>query len=432
MRLREVVIVESVRTPIGSFGGSLRDVPVVQLGSKVIGEVLRRKGLRPVPPKDNVDFKPSLLDTGLTELEKKYYAWDESSKEIAVDEVIMGNVLPAGQGQNLARQATIIGGLPKEVNAFTINKLCASGLKAIALGAQAIVTESARVIVAGGMENMSNVPYALPRARWGYRMDMDARGEVNDPMVLDGLLESLYGYHMGITAENIAEKYGITRLEQDELGLQSHQRARKAIRDGIFKEEITPVSIAQKKGQQTNFDTDERPMETSMEKMSHLQPVFKKDGTVTAGNASGINDAAAAVLLMSEEECARDGLRPLARILGFASGAVDPAYMGLGPIPAVRKALRNAGISLDDLNLIELNEAFTSQAIACMRELGLGSDRTNIYGSGISLGHPLGCTGARVVVTLLHGMKRKNARYGLATICIGGGQGMAMVLELAA
>ena len=432
MRLREVVIVESVRTPIGSFGGSLRDVPVVQLGSKVIGEVLRRKGLRPVPPKDNVDFKPSLLDTGLTELEKKYYAWDESSKEIAVDEVIMGNVLPAGQGQNLARQATIIGGLPKEVNAFTINKLCASGLKAIALGAQAIVTESARVIVAGGMENMSNVPYALPRARWGYRMDMDARGEVNDPMVLDGLLESLYGYHMGITAENIAEKYGITRLEQDELGLQSHQRARKAIRDGIFKEEITPVSIAQKKGQQTNFDTDERPMETSMEKMSHLQPVFKKDGTVTAGNASGINDAAAAVLLMSEEECARDGLRPLARILGFASGAVDPAYMGLGPIPAVRKALRNAGISLDDLNLIELNEAFTSQAIACMRELGLGSDRTNIYGSGISLGHPLGCTGARVVVTLLHGMKRKNARYGLATMCIGGGQGMAMVLELAA
>jgi acetyl-CoA C-acetyltransferase len=372
------------------------------------------------------------LDTGLTELEKKYYAWDESSKEIAVDEVIMGNVLPAGQGQNLARQATIIGGLPKEVNAFTINKLCASGLKAIALGAQAIVTESARVIVAGGMENMSNVPYALPRARWGYRMDMDARGEVNDLMVLDGLLESLYGYHMGITAENIAEKYGITRLEQDELGLQSHQRARKAIRDGIFKEEITPVSIAQKKGQQTNFDTDERPMETSMEKMSHLQPAFKKDGTVTAGNASGINDAAAAVLLMSEEECARDGLRPLARILGFASGAVDPAYMGLGPIPAVRKALRNAGISLDDLNLIELNEAFASQAIACMRELGLGSDRTNIYGSGISLGHPLGCTGARVVVTLLHGMKRKNARYGLATICIGGGQGMAMVLELAA
>ena len=432
MKFREVVIVEGLRTPIGSFGGALRDVPVVQLGSRVIGEVLRRKGFRPVPPKDNVDFRPSLLDKGMTALEKKYYAWDESSKEVAVDEVIMGNVLPAGQGQNPARQATMIGGLPKEVNAFTINKLCASGLKAIALGAQAIVTESARVIVAGGMENMSNVPYALPRARWGYRMDASGRGEVDDLMILDGLLESMYGYHMGITAENIAEKYGITRSEQDELGLLSHQRARRAIREGIFKEEITPVPIALKKGQQTSFDTDERPMETSMEKMSSLQPAFKKDGTVTAGNSSGINDAAAAVLLMSEEECAQNGLRPLARILGFASGAVDPAYMGLGPIPAVRKALRIAGISVDDLDLIELNEAFAAQAIACMRELGLGSDRTNICGSGISLGHPIGCTGARVVVTLLHGMKRNNARYGLATMCTGGGQGMAMVFELVA
>ena len=432
MRSRDVVIVEGVRTPIGNFGGSLRDVPVVQLGSKVIAEVLRRRGLRPVPPKDNVDFRPSLLDKGMTELEKKYYAWDESSKEIAVDEVIMGNALQAGQGQNPARQSTIIGGLPKEVNAFTINKLCASGLKAIALGVQAIVTESARIIVAGGMESMSGAPYGLPRARWGYRMDITGRGEVQDLMVLDALIESMYGYHMGITAENIAEKYGITRSEQDELGLLSHQRARKAIREGIFREEITPVFIAQKKGQQTSFDTDERPMETSMEKMSSLQPTFKKDGTVTAGNSSGINDAAAAVLLMSEEESARNGLRPLARILGFASGAVDPAYMGLGPIPAVRKALRIAGISSDDLNLIELNEAFASQAIACMRELGLGLDRTNIYGSGISLGHPIGCTGARVVVTLLHGMKRNNARYGLATMCTGGGQGMAMVFELVA
>ncbi len=424
-----MVVVEGVRTPIGSFGGALRDYPVVQLGSKVIGEVLKRRGLRPVPPNENLVFRPSLLGKGLTELEKKYYSWDESSKEIAVDEVIMGNVLPAGQGQNPARQAAMMGGLPKEVNAFTVNKLCASGLKAIALGAQAIMTESARVIVAGGMENMSNVPYALPRARWGYRMDADARGEVYDLMVLDALLESLYGYHMGITAENIAEKYGITRSEQDELGLLSHQRARKAIREGIFKEEITPVSIAQKKGQQTSFDTDERPMETSMEKMASLPPAFKKDGTVTAGNSCGINDAAAAVLLMSEEECARNGLRPLARILGFASGAVDPAYMGLGPIPAVRKAVKNAGISIDDLNLVELNEAFASQAIACMRELGLGLDRTNLYGSGISLGHPIGCTGARVVVTLLGGMRRNNARYGLATMCIGGGQGMAMVFE---
>jgi len=431
VKIKEVVIVGGVRTAIGNFGGALRDIPVVQLGSKVISEVLKRNGLRPVPPKENAMFRPKFLDQGITELEKKFYAWDDSLKEIAVDEVIMGNVLQAGQGQNVARQATIYSGLPKEVPAYTVNKVCASGLKAISLGAQAIMTESASVIVAGGMENMSNVPYALPRARWGYRLDLSGQGEIHDLMVLDGLFESLYGYHMGITAENIAEKYGITRREQDELGCLSHQRARAAIKDGIFKEEITPFSIAQKKGDPIIFDTDERPMETSLEKMSKLPPAFKKDGTVTAGNASGINDAAAAVLLMKEEECTQYGLTPIARILGFASSAIDPAYMGLGLVPAVKKALKIAGISLDDLDLIELNEAFASQAIACMRELGISLERTNIYGSGISLGHPIGCTGARVVVTLLHAMKRNNARYGLATMCIGGGQGMAMVFELA-
>lgn len=432
MNVKEVVVVNSVRTPIGSFGGALRDVSVVQLGGRVIGEVLRRQGLRPLPPAGNVEFRPALLDKGVIELERKYYTWNDSAKGIPIDEVIMGNVLQAGQGQNPARQATIVGGLPKEVNAFGVNKLCASGLKAITLGAQAIATEAADVIVAGGMENMSNVPYALPKARWGYRMDTNARGEVYDLMVFDGLLESLYGYHMGITAENIAEKYGITRHDQDELGLLSHQRAQAAIKDGIFKEEITPVPLPPKKGQLTVFDTDERPMETTMEKMASLQPAFKKDGTVTAGNASGINDAAAAVLLMSEEACAANGLKPVARIMGFASGAVDPAYMGLGPIPAVRKVLRIAGISLDDIGLIELNEAFAAQALGCIRELGLSLDRTNIYGSGISLGHPIGCTGSRVVVTLLHGMKRRNAKYGLATMCVGGGQGMAAVFELAA
>jgi acetyl-CoA C-acetyltransferase len=431
VKIKEVVIVGGVRTAIGNFGGALRDIPVVQLGSKVISEVLKRNGLRPVPPKDNVMFRPKLLDQGMTELEKKFYAWDDSLKEIAVDEVIMGNVLQAGQGQNVARQSTIYGGLPKEVNAYTVNKVCASGLKAISLGAQAIVTGAASVVIAGGMENMSNVPYALPRARWGYRMDLSGQGEIHDLMVLDGLFETLYGYHMGLTAENIAEKYEITRQEQDELGLLSHQRARAAIKDGIFKEEITPISIPQKKGDPIVFDTDERPMETSLEKMSKLQPAFKKDGTVTAGNSSGINDAAATVLLMKEEECAQYGLTPSARILGFASGAVDPAYMGLGLLPAVKRALRVAGISSDDLNLVELNEAFASQAIACMRELRISLDRTNIHGSGISLGHPIGCTGARVVVTLLHAMKRNNARYGLATMCIGGGQGMAMVFELA-
>jgi acetyl-CoA C-acetyltransferase len=352
--------------------------------------------------------------------------WDKSLKEIAVDEVIMGNVLQAGLGQNPARQVTLYSGLPKEVNAFTVNKVCASGLKAISLGAQAIVTGAANVVIAGGMESMSSAPYALPRARWGYKMDVTGAGEVCDLMVLDGLFETFYGYHMGITAENIAEKYGITRREQDELGLLSHQRARAAQKDGVFKEEITPVTIPQKKGEPIIFDTDEHPMETSIEKMAKLPPAFKKDGTVTAGNSSGINDAAAAVLLMSEQQALQLGFKPLARILSFASGAVDPAYMGVGPVPAVRKALKIAGITLDDIDLIELNEAFASQAIANMRELGLSQDNTNI-----SLGHPIGCTGARVTVTLLHAMKRLNARYGLAAMCIGGGQGMAMVFERA-
>jgi len=431
LKIDEVVIVDGVRTAIGNFGGALRDIPVTQLGSKVISELLKRNGLRPAPPKMNPAYQPKFLSQGLTELEKKYYTWNETQKAIAVDEVIMGNVLQAGQGQNVARQAAIYSGLPKEVPAYTVNKVCASGLKAISLGAQAIMTNAANVIIAGGMENMSQTPYALPKARWGYKMDITGQGEIQDLMVLDGLMESLYGYHMGITAENLAEKYGITRQEQDELGFLSHQRARAAIKNGKFKNEITPFLIPQKKGDPVVFDTDERPMETSMEKMAKLPPAFKKDGTVTAGNASGINDAAAAVLLMKEENCMQLGLKPLARILGFASSALDPAYMGLGPVPAAQKALENAGISLDDLDLIELNEAFAATTIACMRELGLSLDKTNIYGSGISLGHPIGCTGTRMAVTLLHAMKQNNAKYGLATLCIGGGQGMAMVFESA-
>jgi acetyl-CoA C-acetyltransferase len=416
LKMDEIVIVDGVRTAIGNFGGALRDIPVAQLGSKVISELLKRNGLRPVPPKENAVFQPKLLNQGITELERKFYTWDEALKEIAVDEVVMGNVLQAGQGQNVARQAAIYSGIPKEVPAYAVNKVCASGLKAISLAAQAIMTQEANAIIAGGMENMSNTPYALPKARWGYRMDLTGQGEIQDLMVLDGLIESLYGYHMGITAENLAEKYAITRQEQDKLGLLSHQRARAAIKNGTFKDEITPFLIPQKKGEPAVFDTDERPMETSLEKMSKLPPAFKKDGTVTAGNASGINDAAAAVLLMNEENCKQLGLKPLARILGFASSALDPAYMGLGPVTAVKKALKNTGIALDDINLIEL---------------GLSLDKTNIYGSGIALGHPIGCTGARIVVTLLHAMKRNNAKYGLATLCIGGGQGMAMIFELA-
>jgi acetyl-CoA C-acetyltransferase len=284
-------------------------------------------------------------------------------------------------------------------------------------------------VVAGGMESMSCAPYALPKARWGYRMDVTTKGEIIDLMVYDGLWEIFYGYHMGLTAENIASKYDISRQEQDELGLLSHQRARAAISQGLFKQEIVPVVSPQKKGEAVAFDTDERPMDTSLEKMAKLPPVFKKDGTVTAGNASGINDAAAAVVLMSREKANKLNLEPMGVIKSYASGGVDPAYMGLGPIPAVKKALNKAGIDIKDLDIIELNEAFASQAIACMRELGLSSDNTNVLGSGISLGHPIGCTGARLVVTILHQMKRQNLHLGMVTMCIGGGQGMAMILK---
>jgi acetyl-CoA C-acetyltransferase len=297
------------------------------------------------------------------------------------------------------------------------------------LGAQAIALGEADVVIAGGMENMSLAPYALPRARWGYRMDVTTKGEVIDLMVYDGLWEIFYGYHMGLTAENIAAKYNISRLEQDEFGLLSHQRARAAISQGMFKEEIVPANIPQKKGEPIAFATDERPMDTSLEKMAKLPPVFKKDGTVTAGNASGINDAAAAVLLMSRQKAREMNLIPMGVIRSYASGGVDPAYMGIGPVPAVKRALEKAHIDIKDLDIIELNEAFASQAIACMRELGLSTDNTNVRGSGISLGHPIGCTGARLVVTILHEMKRQNLHLGLVTMCIGGGQGMAMVIE---
>jgi acetyl-CoA C-acetyltransferase len=299
-------------------------------------------------------------------------------------------------------------------------------LKAIALGAQSIQVGEADVVVAGGMENMSQVPYAFPPGRWGARM---FNQEMVDLMVFDGLYEIFYGYHMGFTAENIAEKFGISRKEQDELGLISHQRARAAIKNGIFKEEIVPVAIPQKKGEPLIFDTDERPMDTSLEKMAKLSTAFKPGGTVTAGNASGINDAAAAVLLMSKERAKELNLEALGTIRSYATGGVDPAYMGLGPIPAVRKALEKAEISLNDIGLIELNEAFASQAIACMRELKFDMEKTNVNGSGISLGHPIGCTGARLIVTLLHEMNRRKVHLGLATLCIGGGQGMAMIIE---
>jgi acetyl-CoA C-acetyltransferase len=340
----------------------------------------------------------------------------------------MGNVLQTGQGQNTARQAMIKAGICKETPAMSINKVCGSGLKAIAIGASAIMTGQSDVVLAGGQENMSMVPMALPNARWGYRMEVSGVGEVTDLMVFDGLYEIFYGYHMGITAENIAEKYGIGRQEQDELGVMSHRRALKAIREGLFAEEIVPVEIKTRKDTIV-FDTDERPMETSLEKMAKLRPVFKKDGTVTAGNASGINDAAAAVLLMSAETAKDLGLTPVVKIKAFAAGGVDPAYMGLGPVPAVRKALDATGMSMGDIDMIELNEAFAAQAIGCMRELDIPVDKPNQLGSGISLGHPIGCTGARQMVTGMNQMKREGLATGLITMCIGGGMGMAMIVE---
>ena len=428
--MREVVVVSGARTAVGNFGGTIKDIPVVQLGSLVIKEALKKAGLRPQVSKELEEIGPDALKgVGLTELEKKYSKWEDSLRPVNVDEVIMGNVLQGGLGQNSARQATIYAGMPKETNAFTVNKVCASGLKAIALGAESIALGEAEVVIAGGMESMSTAPYILPKARWGYRMDINAKGDMYDLMVFDGLWEIFYGYHMGNTAENIAKKYGISRQEQDEAGAMSHQRARAAIKAGLFKDEIVPVVIPQRGADPIVFDTDERPMETSVEKMAKLRPAFSSDGTVTAGNASGINDAAAAVVLMSREMADKLGLKPFVSIISFASGGVDPAYMGIGPVPAVRKALKKAKLTVKDIDTIELNEAFASQTIACNRELGFTWDKTNTLGGGISIGHPIGCTGARLMVTAMYDMKRRSLRHGLLTMCIGGGQGMAMVIE---
>jgi acetyl-CoA C-acetyltransferase len=425
--MREAVIVSGARTPVGAFGGSLKDIPVTQLGALVLKETLKKAKLRPAVSERLANLEPDALKgRGMIDLEKAAYDYDASFQPVQVDEVIMGNVVGAGQGQNVARQATIRAGLSKETPAFTVNKVCASGMKAVALAAQSIRTGEADVVLAGGMENMSMIPYALPAARWGARMNAT---ELVDLMVLDGLYEIFYGYHMGLTAENIAERCAISREAQDQLGALSHQRARKAIADGLFKDEIVAVPIPGKKGQITFFDTDERPMDTTVEKMAQLRPAFRKDGTVTAGNASGINDAAAAVLVMSLEKAKELGLKPLVRIRATSSAAIDPAYMGLGPIPAVRKILAREKLTTGDFGVVELNEAFAVQALACMRELNLSEERTNVLGSGISIGHPIGCTGARIILTLMGEMERKGHSLGLASLCIGGGQGMATVLE---
>ncbi len=428
--MKEVVIVSGARTAIGSFGGSLKGVSAIDMGSLVMREALIRAGLKPVLNDEMMAATPDKQkNIGQVDLEKNAYLYDKSLKPVAIDETIMGNVLQAGQGQSPGRQAGIYAGIPKETPGCTINKVCGSGLKAIAMAAESIMAGHADVIVAGGMENMSQAPLALKKARWGHRMEVTGVGEVHDLMVFDGLYEIFYGYHMGFTAENIVNLYGISREEQDKLGAMSHQRARKAITDGLFKDEIIPVVMKSRKGD-TIFDTDERPMDTTFEKMQAMKPAFKRDGgSVTAGNASGINDGAAAVVVMSADKAKELGLEPIVKIRGFAGGGVDPAYMGLGPVPAVRRVLKQTGMELKDIEMVELNEAFAAQAIGCFRELGLDNERPNQLGSGISLGHPIGCTGARMMVTSMYAMKRDKIKNGIITMCIGGGMGMAMIIE---
>ncbi len=426
--MREVVIVSGSRTAVGAFGGGLKSVEVVDLGAAVMTETLKKANLKPGLSEEMKAIAPDTLkDQGLIDLEKKV-TWADSAKEVVIDEVIMGNVLQAGKGQNLARQAMIRAGLAKETPGFTINKVCGSGLKAIALGASSIMTGEADVVLAGGQESMSNAPMALPNARWGHRMELTGIGQVYDLMVFDGLYEIFYGYHMGITAENIVEKYKITREEQDQLALLSHQRAMAAIKGGLFKDEIVDIVMKSRKGD-TVFNVDERPMDTSLEKLAAMKPAFKKDGSVTAGNASGINDGAASVLMMSAEKAKEMGLEPIVKIKAFAGGGLDPAYMGLGPVPAIRKVLNRTGMKIEDIDMIELNEAFAAQAIGCMKELGIPVDKPNELGSGISIGHPIGCTGARQMVSGMYHMKRNNYKTGLISMCIGGGMGLAMIIE---
>lgn len=392
--MREVVIASAVRTAIGKFGGSLTPLSAPQMGAVVIKEALDRAALKPEQ----------------------------------VDEVIMGNVLQAGLGQNPARQAAIFAGLPVEVPAFTVNKVCGSGLKCVELAAQSILAGDNDIVVAGGMESMSNAPFTVPgKARWGLKMGDQ---KMVDVMIRDGLWDAFNDYHMGITSENVAEKFGVTREDQDEVACRSQQRAIEAIKSGAFKEEIVPVTIKTKKGEKV-FDTDEFPKEgTTMEVLAKLRPAFKKGGTVTAGNASGLNDGAAALVIMSADKAKKLGIKPMAKIVSYASAGVDPAIMGIGPIPASRKALAKAGLEVKDMDLVEANEAFAAQTVEVGRELQLDWAKTNVNGGAIALGHPIGASGARILVTLLYALKHRDKKRGLATLCIGGGMGTATVVEM--
>lgn len=390
--MTSIVIVSAVRTAIGSFGGSLASIPAPKLGALVAEEAIKRAGIAP-------DI---------------------------IDETIMGNVLQAGLGQNPARQAALGAGVPVASPATTINIVCGSGLKSIALAAQMIGSGDVQTVLAGGMENMSAAPYLLDKARWGYRM---GDSTIVDMMVRDGLHCIFNDYHMGITAENVAERYGISREMQDALALTSQKRAVAAIGAGAFVEEILPVTFKQKK-QEIVFDTDEYPRaEATAEGLAKLRPAFKADGTVTAGNASGINDGAAALVVMSEERARELGVTPLARVRSFATAGVEPTYMGTGPIPATQRALKKAGLKISDIDLIEANEAFAAQCAAVGKELDLDPEKTNVNGGAIALGHPIGASGARILVTLLHALKARDKTLGLATLCVGGGQGVSLIVE---
>lgn len=391
--MNDVVIVSAVRTAVGSYGGSLKDVKPGTLGAVVIKEVLKRAGVKPE----------------------------------MVDEVIMGSVLQGGHGQNIARQAAMEAGIPKEVPSMTLNKVCGSGLRSVSLAAQIIKAGDADIIVAGGVENMSMTPYINREMRWGARM---GDSKMIDTMVYDGLTDVFNQYHMGITAENIVEQWNLTREEMDEFSANSQQKAEAAIKSGRFKDEIVPVEIPQKKGDLVIFDTDEFPkFGTTKEIMAKLRPAFKKEGTVTAGNASGINDSGAAVLVMSKEKADELGLKPMVTIKSYASAGVAPEIMGIGPIPATRKALEKAGLLIGDMDLIEANEAFAAQSLAVAKDLGFDMDKVNVNGGAIAIGHPIGASGCRILVTLLYEMEKQNSKYGLATLCIGGGQGTAVIVE---
>lgn len=391
--MREVVIVGAARTPIGNFGGSLASVSAIDLGVVAGKEAIKRAGITP-------DM---------------------------VDEVIMGNILSAGLGQNPARQVAIGCDIPEMVPSFTLNKLCGSGLRAVSMAAQFIMLGDADIVLAGGIESMSNAPYLMPKARWGQKM---GNGEIIDSMIQDGLMDIFNNIHMGITAENIAEKWNLTREEQDQFALNSQLKAEGAQKAGRFKDEIAPVFIPQREGDPVVVDTDEYPKHgLTMEKLAKLRPAFKKDGTVTAANASGINDGAAALVVMSKEKADELGLKPLVTIKSYASAALDPKIMGYGPVPASRKALAKAGLTVEDIDLVEANEAFAAQSLAVVKDLKLNPDKVNVNGGAIALGHPIGASGARALTTLIYEMEKRDSKTGLATLCIGGGQGVAMIVE---